>query len=343
MNTIKNLSAFFLALAVLLLCVSETQAGNERRVGTAGANELLLPVGSRATALGGSMTAMVSGVEAIHWNPAGVSRGTGVEAMFSNMQYIADVNLNYFAVSSNFEGVGTFALSLRSLDFGDIPVTTVNAPEGTGETFSPNFIVGGLTYSRAFTDRIYGGFTMKLVSERIQRTSAGGLAFDFGVQYFSDFGLRLGVALKNLGPEMQYDGPDLETFVQIPGQEPTARPRAVGLTAAAFELPSTLEIGVGYNFIPSEGHNLAVMGTFENSNFGNDEFHGGLEYSYSDMLFLRGGYAMQAPNNDDNIYGPTFGAGVKFNVTGTAIAFDYAYRVVDFFDANQWFTLKVGF
>ena len=343
MNTTKKLSAFFLALAVLLLCASETQAGNERRVGTAGANELLLPVGSQGTALGGSMTAMVSGVEAIHWNPAGVSRATGVEAMFSHMRYIADINLNYFAVSSSFEGVGTFAFSLRSLDFGDIPVTTVESPEGTGETFSPNYIVGGVTYSRAFTDRIYGGFTAKLVSERIERTSASGLAFDFGVQYFSDFGLRLGVTLKNLGPSLQYDGPDMESFVQLPGQEPTARPRAVRLTGAGFELPSTLEIGVGYNFVPSEGHNVAVMGTFENSNFGNDEVHGGLEYSYSDILFLRGGYAMQSPNNDDNIYGPTFGAGVKFDLQGTAIGFDYAYRVTDFFDANQWFTLKVGF
>lgn len=343
MNTIKNLFAFFLTLAVLLLCVSETQAGNERRVGTSGANELLIPVGSRATALGGSMTAMVSGVEAIHWNPAGLSRATGIEAMFSNMQYVADINLNYFAVSSNFEGIGTFALSLRTLDFGDIPVTTVANPEGTGETFSPSYISGGLTYSRAFTDRIYGGFTMKLVSESIQRTSATGLAFDFGVQYFSDFGLRLGVTLKNLGPEMRFDGPDLETFVQLPGQEPTARPRAVGLTAAGFELPSTLEIGVGYTFVPAEGNNVSVMGAFENSNFGNDEFHGGLEYSYQDMLFLRGGYAMQAPNNEDNIFGPTFGAGVKFDLSGTALAFDYAYRVTDFFSANQWFTLKVGF
>ncbi len=343
MNTIQKLSAFFLALTLLVLCASETQAGNERRVGTAGANELLLPVGSRATALGGSMAAMVSGVEAIHWNPAGVSRATGVEAMFTNMQYIADISLNYFAVSSTFEGIGTFALSLRSLDFGDIPVTTVESPEGTGETFSPNFIVGGLTFSRAFTDRIYGGFTAKIVSESIERSSASGLAFDFGVQYFSDFGIRLGVTLKNLGPSMTFDGEDLETFVQIPGQEPTARPRAVRLKGAGFELPSTLEIGIGYNYVPSEGHNVAIMGSFENSNFGNDEFHGGLEYSYDDMLFLRGGYALQTPSNEDNIYGPTFGAGVKLDVEGTRIGFDYAYRVTDFFDANQWFTLKLGF
>jgi len=343
MNTMKNLFAVLAAFAALMLCATPALAGNETRVGTAGANELLLPVGSQATALSGSMNAMVSGVEAIHWNPAGVSRSSGVEVMFSNLQYIASINMNYFAVSSNFEGIGSFALSLRSLDFGDIPVTTVENPEGTGETFSPNYIVGGLTYSRAFTDRIYGGFTAKLISETINRTSTSGLSFDFGVQYFSDFGLKLGVALKNLGPPMKYDGPDLEYFTALPGQEPSARPRAVKLGAAEFELPSTLEIGVGYDIKPSEGHVVSVMGTFENTNFGNDEFHGGIEYAFQDLIFLRGGYAMQTPNNTDNIYGATFGAGVKFNVESTMFAFDYAYRAADFFKANQWFTLKVGF
>jgi hypothetical protein len=266
-----------------------------------------------------------------------------VQAMFSNLQYIADIKLNYFAVSSAFEGIGSFAFSLRSMDFGDIPVTTVDNPEGTGETFSPNYIVGSLTYSRAFTDRIYGGFTMKLISETINRTSTSGLAFDFGVQYFSDFGLKLGVALKNLGPQLKYDGPDLEYYTVLPNQEPSSRARAVKLGAADFELPSTLEIGVGYDIKPTEGHVISVMGTFENANFGNDEFHGGVEYAFQDLVFLRGGYAMQTPDNTDNIYGATFGAGLKLNVESTTFYLDYAYRATDFFKANQWFTVKVGF
>jgi hypothetical protein len=305
--------------------------------------ELLIPVGSRATALSGAMNSMVSGVEAIHWNPAGLARGTGVEAMFSNLQYIADIDLNYFAVAANFEDIGSFGFSVRSLDFGDIPVTTVDEPEGTGETFSPNYIVGGLTFSRGFTDRIYGGVTLKVVSEKIQRTSASGMAFDVGVQYLSEFGVKLGVALKNLGPAMSYDGPDLEYFTSLTGQEPGARPRAVRLSGAEFEMPSTLEIGIGYDYAMAEGHNLGVMGTFQNSNFGNDEFRAGLEYSFDDKIFLRGGYMTLTENNEDNIYGPTFGAGVRLPLETTSIGFDYAYRVTDFFDANQWFTLKVGF
>jgi hypothetical protein len=343
MNNIKNLAAFLLVFALLHLGAAPGFAGNEGRVGTAGALELLIPVGSRGTALSGSMNAMITGAEAIHWNPAGMARTSGVEAMFSNLRYIADIDLNYFAVSANFEDIGAFGLSLRSLSFGDIPITTVANPEGTGGTYSPRYITGGLTFSRAFTDRILGGFTFKFISERIERTSASGVALDFGVQYLSEVGLKLGVALKNLGPSISYDGPDLEFFAPVTGQEPGSRPRAVRLAGAEFELPSTLEIGIGYDYRVTEEHVVSVMGTFQNANLGSDEYRAGLEYAFSDQFFLRGGYMMLGTNDDENIYGATFGAGVVLPLETTSITFDYAYRVTDFFDGSQWFTFKIGF
>ena len=86
------------------------------------------------------------------------------------------------------------------------------------------------------------------------------------------------------------------------------------------------------------------MGNFQNSNFGSDEFRVGLEYCYDKILYLRGGYMMLGKNNsENNIYGASVGAGVSIPIEGSNIAFDYAWRETDFFDANQWFTLKVGF
>lgn len=342
MNTKKTLA---IVLCLLLVWAGSAWAGNPGRQGAAGATELLIPVGSRATALSGASLAMVSGVEAIHWNPAGMVRTDGgVEVMFSNLQYIADINLNYLGVATKIGDVGSLGLFLRALDFGDIPITTVDNPEGTGATYSPSFLSGGLTFSRAFTDRIYGGATVKFVSERIERTGASGVAFDLGVQYFSEVGLKLGVTLKNLGPEMQFDGADLEYYVPLPNQEPGSRARPLALNGAAFELPSTLEIGVGYDYRVSDQSVFGFMGSFQNSNFGSDALRFGVEFAYENQLFLRGGYSALTDNNsENNIYGPTVGAGVRLPVEGAAIIFDYAYRVTDFFDANQWFTLKVGF
>ena len=70
----------------------------------------------------------------------------------------------------------------------------------SGKTFSPQFltITGG--YSKAYTDRIRFGASIKLVNETIMQTSANGVAFDLGVQYtHSSLPLNLGIVLKNIG------------------------------------------------------------------------------------------------------------------------------------------------
>jgi hypothetical protein len=242
----KFLPALFLLVLLGSLGIPAAYGGSDNRTGTAGAMELLIPMGARGTAMASSINANATGVEAIRWNPAGMAREAGIEALFSTMSYIADIRVNYFAFSAGIGELGALGFSIQSINFGDIPVTTTDAPEGTGGTFSPNYITGALTFARSFTDRIHGGVTAKFISERIMRTSAEGLAFDFGVQYVSkESGINLGVALKNLGPQMSFDGPDMEHFVSVPGQDPGSRDRALRLPGAAFELPSTLEIGLG--------------------------------------------------------------------------------------------------
>lgn len=343
MMTKKSVLIVIIAALIFAAGVDQLYAGSKNRMGTAGATELLIPVGSRGTALSGAMNAYATGVDAIYWNPAGVARRTGVEAMFSHLSYIADIGVQYFAVSSNFGDVGTFAVSLRNLSFGDIPITTVFQPEGTGGTFTPTYLTFGLTYSRAFTDRIYGGATVKLVSEKIMRSTASGLAFDFGVQYRSgETGINLGVTLKNIGGGMKYDGPDLERFVNLPNVEPGSRQRPLRIVSAGFEFPTTLEIGIAYPYVINDRNKVSVMANFQNANFDADEYRFGLEYDYDNMLYLRGGYAM-SQFTTDYIFGPTFGLGLNIPFGDFRLAFDYAYRVTDLFDANQWFTIQFSF
>ena len=59
-------------------------------------------------------------------------------------------------------------------------------------------------------------------------------------------------------------------------------------------------------------------------------------------FFVRGGYNYLVQNQDDSIYGLTFGAGVNYDIGGgVGIVFDYAYRAVqEFASANQIFTIK---
>jgi len=348
--------------ALLIFCVMAVmlsslyaQEGVNRRVGTAAASELLIPVGARDLAMGGASLAISSGVEAIYWNPAGLGRMSGsAEGLFSTMSYLADINVNYAAVGINFSGFGVVGLSVKSLDFGDIPLTTNDDPENrSARTFAPTFITLGLSYSRAFTDAITAGATFKLISEKIERVNGSGFAVDFGVQYSNVgglSGLHVGVTMKNIGPTVSFDGSGLLR----PGQASQGRrpEQFYKSEAASFELPSTVELGMAYTNKVNEDLNWCVAGAYANNNLGLDGYRVGGEVAY-DLgklkLFGRGGIELSktsnndAINQDEDIFGPTAGFGLSYQAPGINIELDYVYRQVDLFASNSLFSVKLGF
>ncbi len=333
------------SLLTILVVVQLGFAGSKDRAGTSGAIELLLPVGARGVALGGSNLATATGIEAIYWNPAGLSvMKQSVTAMFSHMSYIADIGVEYMAVGANFAGFGTVGFSIKSISFGDISNTTNDAIDGIG-TYSPAFYTIGLTYSRELTDKIHVGATINFLSETIQRTSATGMALNAGIQYYglgNIKGLKMGIALKNLGPDMKFDGSDL--YRTANASDMLRGPQLYKIEAAPFGLPSSLELGLAYDYQVEEDHFISVTGTFQNNNYSDDEYKLGAEYTYKDLLYLRVGYtfAPQIEDSEDFIYGPSFGVGVHYYV-GIDLTAEYAYRWVRFFDANHVITLSFGF
>jgi len=336
-----------MVLVGLLLASANAFAGRGDKVGTGAAPELLIPVGARYVGMGNASASLSTGVDAIYWNPAGLSRTTTTaEAMFSYMRYIADIGVNYAAVSASFEGVGSIGLSMKQIAMGDIEITTEGVPDGTGQFFSPTFITVGLTYSRLLTDRISVGLTGNVISERIDRVSASGIAFDIGVQYSSFAnvnGLNVGVVVKNIGPNVKFDGPGLYREATATGYQRPATYYKV--EAATDELPSTIELAVSYQQKFAEEHALTFAGVFQNNNLSEDDYKLGLEYGFNDALFLRGGYIFgQETQPDSRIYGASFGAGLHHSFgPSLAVSIDYAYRAVKYLDGNHVFTLKLGF
>ncbi|MCX6138329.1 MAG: PorV/PorQ family protein [Ignavibacteriales bacterium] len=344
MKTAARLLLF--VVAVVLVMSSDTFAGRPDKAGTSAAPMLLIPVGGRDVALGGAALATTMGIDAVYYNPGGLAfSDKKTEAMFSHMSYLADIGVEYLGLSSTFEGFGTLAFTLKSMAIGDIAVTTEALPDGSGETFTPRFSVMGVTYSRALTDRIGVGLTVNFVSEQIDRVSTSGVSFNFGVQYHNFAGMdgfNIGVAIKNFGPQMQYDGPGLLRQGQMDG---LLRPTSFyNLVAAKAELPSVIELGLGYNLALGDKMMLSASGLFQNQNFFDDEYKLGAEISYDKTFFIRGGYDM-APKAevDTYIWGPTFGAGLSQDFDGLGFTVDYAYQTAKYFGANHVFTLKLGF
>jgi hypothetical protein len=354
----KLLICATLVCTLVLLTTVETFSQN-KRVGTAGANELLIPTGGRDLAMGGSTVANSIGVESIYWNPAGLGRlQPSAEAMFSTMTWIGDIGVSFGAVGAKFGDFGNIGFSVKSISFGDIPLTTDDDPEGrSGRVFSPTFVVLGLSYARSLTDAISVGGTFKIVSEQIDRVSASGLALDFGVQYTKlagISGLMLGLAVKNIGPQIAFDGSGLLRTATSP--EGRRQQQKYKTESAGFELPSSVEIGLSYSSTVSDKMDYTVGGSFGNNNLYLDEFRLGGEAAYkmNELTFfgrLGGSFIPQAStlgadseaSEKENIFGPSFGLGLKYVTGGIDLTVDWAYRVVEFFDANQVVSVKFGF
>lgn len=320
-------------------------AGNPKRIGTAGAQELLLPVGARGMALSGSNAANTTGPEALYWNPAGLAHMTGgAEALFSQMSYIADIGVSYGAINVNAGSLGNVGFAIKSLSFGDIQNTTEDFPDGTGQTFSPTYLVGGISYAKMLNDRVAVGIVFNLVSEKIMSVSATGFAFDVGVQYsgLALPDLKLGIVVKNIGPNMAYDGSNLYRTATVGSALREAQ--YYKIEVASFELPTTMQIGLSYDLKPMESQRATLSAVFQNNNYQDDEYRFGAEYAYDETLFLRGGYAIspKAPA-DSYLYDYTFGAGVNLDLGGVGFSFDYAYRHVQWFTANNVVTVALKF
>jgi len=347
----KAIGRFSVVMMMLMFLFALTAlAGNGSRIGTASATELLIPVGAQGIALGQENLIFAGGTEALYWNPAGLSRmDRDVEALFSEMSYIADINIGYGALGVKTD-FGTLGFSLKSIAFGDIPVTTEAFPDGNGQTYSPTFVTLGGTYSKLLTDRISVGVTANLVTERIMNTSASGIAFNIGIQYYGLGvpGVDVGIAVKNIGPDMTFDGSDLLRLATA--QAGLRGTQYYKVSAASFQLPSDIEIGVGYQRQIDENFSFRAGINFQNNNSSDDVYGLGGELSYMNILALRASYltapqALDDPteNNSTFLYDYALGVGLHHDVGGIDVAFDYAYRHVKLLSSNNVITVRLGF
>ena len=341
----RNILNALVVIALLGMSVLDANAGDDKRRGTAGASQLLVPTTARSASLGASTTsglAGMNGLEAIFANPAGLTANTGTSAIFSRMNYVADIGVSYFGVAQNF-GNNNLAFTVTSWDFGDIPLQTETAPEISSVTYNSTFMTVGLTYARVFTDRISAGATLKMISESIDDVTGSAVAIDAGMTYIvGESGLRIGVAVKNIGTELQYSGVGLTRRVQLADQSSAASANALQMENEGVELPSLLNFGVSYSREMGAGATVTVLGNFRSNSFDQDQFAGGVELGLFDVLYLRGGLDIISDNDLSFFDGTNFGAGVDLDLNGTRLQVDYAMRSTNYFDNVNMITASIA-
>lgn len=331
-------------------------AGNSDRAGQAGAGELLINPWTRSAGWMGCNTASVKGLESQYLNVAGTAFTKKTEIIFNHTQWLkgTDIDINSFGLTQRVGESGAVSLAIMSMSFGDIDVTTPESPEGGIGTFSPRFLNIGLSYAKAFSNSIYGGVTVKIISETIDQVKSSGFAFDAGIQYVTGFNkekdnLHFGISLKNVGAPMQFRGDGLNfkgyTSDQLnSGNTSANQVLTVSQRSDKIELPSLVNIGGAYDIRFMELHRITIAATFTSNSFTKDNTAVGLEYGFKKLFMVRAGYMFEKDGSNKetstNVYsGYGFGATVEapFGKGGKSIGIDYSYRPTITFDGTHSF------
>lgn len=344
---------------ICLLATTALFAGNPDRQGEAGAYELLMNPWAKSAGLHTMTTSMVSGVEAMRLNIAGLSRINNTDIYAGNALYLrgTDIRMNSFGIAQRVgsreegKGYGAFGLSLMALNFGDIPITTAAQPEGTGATFSPNFFHLGIGYSHTFANKVSVGILVRAISESTPELSAFGFGIDSGVQYVAGDkdNFKIGISLRNVGSPMSFSGQGLAITAPAPEGE-TSYALTLNQRSETFELPSVLNIGASYDFYLGENNRLTFVGNFTANSFSQDQIGGGLEFSLNDLFLLRAGYKYEVGSEVEAtapIYTGLSG-GISVNVPlskdnrNNRFGIDYAYRDTKLWDGTHNIGIRIS-
>lgn len=324
------------------------------RVGTSAAQFLKLGVGARACALGETMVATAGDVSNLFWNPAGIASISKKSLTVSRNELYTGLSYNFAGFVLPIDNSSAVGVQFLYLESGEMEVTTISQPEGTGEMFSWQSFCIGISYSRFVTDRLQLGGTVKYVREGSFSLKAHTLAIDVGsVLETGILGFRLGMAISNVGGQMRFSNPPAQFPSDFYGNQDILAEKAK-LNTQSFPLPLTFRLGAATELIGNNGqiaHNEAHRMTFNvEASDPNDAFlssNFGVEYEWHDLLSLRAGYRGLAIENDPireyRTSSYAVGLGLHYDMKMFAIQFDYAFADYRTLGAAHHFTLGLNF
>ncbi len=323
-----------LILAFLLVNPTSMLSGNKDRAGSAGAPQLLINPWARSGGLANSNMASIRGVESIFLNVAGLAFTKKTDLVFTNTNYLSGsgVRINSFALGQRVSETSVLGISISSMSFGDIAIRTEDIPAGGIGDYSPTFSNLALSYAKEFSNSIYGGITLRVISESISNVKASGVAFDAGIKYVTGERdhVHFGISLKNVGPTMTYSGDGLSTAVTIISNGTDIN---LNQKSADLELPSAVNIGFAYDFLLNEDMDLTASGQFTSNSFSRDQIGLAADFGFRKLFSLRAGYLWEDKITDDierttAMTGLTAGLSVDvpFGKNESQIGFDYSYK-----------------
>ncbi len=315
--------------------------GAQTKVGTTAVPFLGITAGPRAFALGGAFAAMGDDASSIHANPGAFARMPRSQALATTTNWLVGTRYNWIGCVLKLGAADAVGLSFTQLDYGDDDVTTVLAPEGTGEKWSAADFALGLSYSRNLSDRFSIGGTAKYIQTKIYHETASAFAADIGLLFYTPFhDMRLGMSICNFGTDLQMDGRDLLQRIDLDPDGLGNNEAVVSkLKTEVWPLPLFFRVGLAGEVVKSQAVRVTLLADALRPSDNTETIQAGCEAALYERVFLRAGY--KSMFREDAEEGPAFGCGVRLPVGGNASwRADYAYADYGILQSIQ--TIAVG-
>ena len=344
-KTMKIKTILLLAVALITGLAEISQGQAVTRAGTAAGEFLTIPVGTRATALGGAITASSNDATSMYWNPAGLAAIDQNQVSIEHSEWFADLRHNFVGIAYPIQGAGTLGLSVIALTMDDMEETTFEQQEGTGRMFGAYSYSVGLSYAQNLMRNFAIGGTIKYVHEQIWNSSAGGFGIDIGTTYVTPFDdIRFGVRIANFGQKLSIGGDDLNIPVDVDPNSQGNNPNVTGrLDTKDFDLPLMLQVGLAWDGYQSETLRATLMvdGTSPSNN--TQSVNVGVELAFFEELF-----AVQAGLPDlfleDRMLEFAVGGNVNYKMqTGLGLNIGYAMLSHKYLGLTNRFSLRIAF
>jgi hypothetical protein len=302
-----------------------------------------LNIGVDASALGMSNAVVASSndVNSSYWNPAGLLHLEDSEIAIMHSSYFANIaNYNYIAFAMPLDDRSAVGLSLIRFGVDDILDTTKLIDQQGVINYDRINLFSAADYALIFSyakklpiTGLNFGVNAKVIRRIIgDFASSWGFGLDAGIQFESN-DWKFGLMARDITTTFNSWAIDADRLQDIkdaiPGQN-QEEPEATELTLPKLQLGVSKLFTFNYDYTLRTEIDL-ICRFEENNDIISSSFMSvnpalGLEFGYTDLVFLRAGVGnfqneLQIDNSSPLTFQPNFGVGFKYN----GIFLDYAF------------------
>ena len=316
---------------------------------------------SRAGGMGDVGIATSPDVFSSHWNAAklafiGNNSGVGISYLPWLRSLVNDINIALLTGFTHIDQKQVISSRLLYSSLGNIQFNDEFGNELLN--FNPNEFALDVAYSRLFSERLSGAVAFRFIYSNLSGGMySGGSATKAGISYAADISgfwnndisimdknanIAVGIALSNIGSKMSYSSDSRSSFIpmnmgigsalKVDIDNYNSITFALDLNKLLVPTPPIYSQSNRDSIIAGKNENVsvpvAIFQSFYDAPGGFKEemreitYSAGVEYWYSNIFALRGGYFHEHENKGNRKYF-SLGAGFKMNV----LQLDAAYLI----------------